>query len=92
MAAPDFPVHLDEAVRALDCLHGNLRGTQVIRQFLASLEEMQPIVPLPPLPLEDYCNLETAYALGAKCLDPHGELIVIRRSALLEMLRTVRRD
>ena len=95
MSAPDFPVHLDEALRALDGLHSNLRGVQVLRLLLESLHEMQKSAPpTPPAgtsPLEDYVVLENAYALGAKCLDLEGNLIVIPRDGLLKLLRQFRR-
>lgn len=88
MAAPDLPAHLGEALRALDCLHSGLHGVQVLRLFLESLHEMQiPLPPAPPAPLEDFVAMENAYALGARCLTLDGNLIVIPRVALLELLR-----
>lgn len=92
MATPDLPVHLDEALRALDCLHSNLRGVQALRLFLEALNECRPAFPLrpdatPTPPLEDFVAMENAYALGARCLTPDGGLIVIKRVALLELLR-----
>lgn len=92
MVAPDLPVHLDEALLALDSLHANLRGVQVLRLFLEALNECRPAFPLrpdaaPPPPLEDFVAMENAYALGARCLTLDGDLIVIPRVALLELLR-----
>ena len=95
MSAPDMPVHLDEALRALDGLHANLRGVQVLRLLLEELHEMQKAAPpTPPAgssPLEDYVVLENAYALGARCLDAEGNLIVVSRDGLLRLLRQFRR-
>ncbi len=89
MPAPDMPVHLDEALRALDSLHSNLRGVQELRPFLDALHEMQiPLPPVPTHPLADYVRMEQAYAAGARCLDRDGTLIVIPRAALLELLRS----
>lgn len=93
MACPDFPIHLDEALRALDVLPPELRGVQALRLLLESLHEMQTPAPLPPAPespLEDYIAMENAYALGARCLNLDGNLIVITRVALLKLLRQFR--
>lgn len=85
----DLPVHLDEALQALDTLHANLRGVQVLRQFLESLHQMQTPPPsIDLLPMADRVRLEQAYDQGTRCLTLDGRLLVLERATLLALLRT----
>lgn len=86
MSAPALPVSLVDALRSLDFVAPENRNTEILAQFLNSLNDLRAVTTLATLSHVQSERLEAAYLAGAKCIDDAGLLLAVPRDALLSLM------